>query len=36
MVMSLKNGYFPLFERLAKRTAVLVFQLRLSKLFTIA
>lgn len=36
MVMSLKNGYFPLFERLAKRTGVLVFQLRLAKLFTIA
>ena len=36
MVMSLKNGYFLLFERLAKRTAVLVFQLRLAKLFTIA
>jgi len=34
--MSLKNGYFPLFERLAKRTVALVFQLRLAKLFTIA
>tara|TARA_B100001029_G_C14964843_1_gene396685 strand:+ start:509 stop:613 length:105 start_codon:yes stop_codon:yes gene_type:complete len=34
--MSLKNGYFSLFERLAKRTVVLVFQLRLAKLFTIA
>ena len=36
MVMSQKNGYFTLFERLAKRTAVLVFQFRLAKLFTIA
>tara|TARA_Y100001933_G_scaffold156449_1_gene154788 strand:- start:2201 stop:2305 length:105 start_codon:yes stop_codon:yes gene_type:complete len=34
--MSLKNGYFLLSERLVKRTVVLVFQLRLAKLFTIA
>ena len=32
----MENGYFPLFERLAKRTIVLVFQLRMAKLFTIA